>query len=60
MQEEVVVLLEVGPQDLVEPVVVELVVLQVVLVVEQLTLVVVEVEQDLITLMQERVVRVSW
>ena len=54
------VLLEVGPQDLVEPVVVELVVLQVVLVVEQLTLVVVEVEQDLITLMQERVVRVSW
>ena len=54
------VLLEVWPQDLVEPVVVELVVLQVVLVVEQLTLVVVEVEQDLKTLMQERVVRVSW
>tara|TARA_R110000796_G_scaffold45304_1_gene109641 strand:+ start:582 stop:758 length:177 start_codon:yes stop_codon:yes gene_type:complete len=56
----VVVLLEVEPQDVVEPVVVEMVVLERVLVVEQLTLVVVEVEQDLITLMQEQVVRVSW
>jgi hypothetical protein len=60
MQEEVVVLLEVGPQDLVEPVVVEMVVLERVLVVEQLTLAVVVVEQDLITLRQEQVVRVSW